>query len=722
MNPPQARDRRGWQVLTAFLMVSAGLGAATLFLLASASANTELFAKHYPLLLAFNGALAVCLLGVLAYQVRALVRRRKARVFGSKLTLRLVLWFALMAVLPGLVVYAVSVQFLAKSIESWFDVRVDTALEAGLNLGRGALENMLKELTQTADAMAASIAERPASEYVAALNVVREQAGVQEATVFNQRGQVLAFSGSERAGLMPEAPALAVLRQVRVQQAYNAVESIPERGLYLRAVVPVNALGYGAEVLALQLLHPVPRQLAADADRVQAGYRDYQELLRSRDGLQQLFALTLTLAFLLAVLAALALAFLISERLSAPLGYLAEGTRAVAHGDFSHRLAVASRDELGVLTQSFNAMTRQLEEARFAVERHQTELESAKAYLEGILANLSAGVLVLDEGFRLHSANLSAGAILGEEMAGLRDSALSEWEQKSPALCALAREALAAFQTDPELEWEKQVELSGRSGRRLLLLRGTRLPEAAQPGYLLVFDDITHLLQAQRYVAWGEVARRLAHEIKNPLTPIQLSAERLARKLSPKLERTDAEVLDRSTRTIVAQVTALKGMVDAFSQYAKLPGPKLSTLELNPLVREVAAMYESAPLVAHLDPRLPKVKGDAAQLRQVIHNLLQNAIDAVAGVTDAHIKVRTAGMREGVRFTVEDNGSGFAKHLVKRAFEPYVTTKAKGTGLGLAIVKKIVEEHRGHIGVENIQPCGARVSIVLPADEERKDP
>ncbi|HSF48449.1 MAG TPA: HAMP domain-containing protein, partial [Burkholderiales bacterium] len=490
---PGLRPRRARRVLTALLVVAAGLGAIMLYLLGSASADPRLFDKHYPLVLAANGALAVFLLSILGYQIGALARRLKAQVFGSKLTLRLVLCFALVAVLPGLVVYAVSVQFLARSLETWFNVRVDKALEGGLNLGRTAMENMLKELTKTADAMALTLAERPESEYVAILNVLREQAGVQEASLFSQRGQILAFATSERAGLLPEAPASAVLRQVRLQQAYNAVESVADRGLYLRAVVPVNSLGYGAEVLALQLLHPVPKQLAEDAERVRAGNQDYQELLLSRDGLKRLFALTLTVALALAVLASLALAFLFSERLSAPLGYLAEGTRAVAKGDFSHRLAVASRDELGALTQSFDAMTRQLDEARVEVERHQAELETAKAYLESILANLSAGVLVLDENFRVRSANSSASAILKTDTARLLGTALQDWNGESPALAAIAPEALRAFQDPHKSEWEQQVEFIGKSGSQVLLLRGTRLPEASEPGHVLVFDDITHV-------------------------------------------------------------------------------------------------------------------------------------------------------------------------------------------------------------------------------------
>jgi nitrogen fixation/metabolism regulation signal transduction histidine kinase len=699
------------------LIACAVVGTVTLYLLATASANTALFAQHYPLLLALNGGLAVCLALLLLYQLYALRQKLKAGVFGAKLTLRLVLLFALVAVLPGALVYGVSVQFVARSIESWFDVRVEKALEGGLNLGRTTLDNLLKDLTKRAESMATSLAVRPGAEHFAALNTLREQAGAQEATLFTQRGKIIVYSGSERTGLIPDLPGPAVMRQLRQQQAYSAVESVPDKGLYLRVLIPVNPISLTDEMRVLQLLQRVPRQLALDAEIVQTGQREYQELLLARQGLQRLYGLTLTLTLLLALLAALSLAFVLSERLSAPLSFLVEGTRAVAQGDFSQRETVASRDELGVLTQSFNAMRQQLGEARATAERNQTQLSDAHAYVQSILANLSAGVLAFDEALRLRSFNHSASAILDADFAQLAGLEPGRWHERAPGLQALAADIAAAFRDSAGNEWAKQVERPSKSGSQMLLLRGTRLPAGGNTGYVVVFDDITHVLQAQRDAAWTEVARRLAHEIKNPLTPIQLSAERLQHKLADKLGAADADMLNRSTQTIVNQVSALKNMVDAFRQYARMPEPTRLELDLNVLLREVLTLYESLAglLSVELEANLPRIVGDAAQLRQVIHNLLQNAEDALTETRQPRIVVRSERIAGGIQVSIIDNGSGFPEKLMQRAFEPYVTTKPKGTGLGLVIVKKIMEEHGGSVEIANVVPDGARVTLIFPA-------
>lgn len=699
------------------LILGIGFGAVALFLLATASANTALFSEHYSLLLLLNGGIALALAALVGYQLLALRRRLRAGVFGAKLTLRLVLLFALMAVFPGALIYGVSVQFLAKSIESWFEVRVDKALEGGLNISRNALDSLLKDLTVKADSMALQLSVRPPAEQIAALNTLREQAGVQEATLFTSRGKVITHSGSERTGLIPEPPGAAALRQIRLQQTYSAVEAVPERGLVLRVLMPVSVVSLAEDARVLQLLQPVPKQLTQDAETVQAGYREYQELTLSRLGLKRLYGITLTLTLLLALLSALALAFVLSDRLSAPLGILVEGTRAVAQGDFSQRAAVASSDELGMLTQSFNSMTLQLADARALADHNQAQLAHAKAYLESILASLSAGVLAFDGALRLRSANPSAGQILETDLSALLGRDLGEWDAHDAALAGLAHTIRAGFEAADTAEWEQQIERELPEGTQVLLLRGTHLPQSEETGSIVVFDDITHLLQAQRDAAWAEVARRLAHEIKNPLTPIQLSAERLQHKLATKLAPEDAEILARSTQTIVNQVTALKRMVDAFSQYARAPEPSMKALDLNKLVREVLTLYESlgSGIRLELAPQLPPVIGDTIQMRQVIHNLLQNAQDALADTPDPSIVIVSEATANTVRFSVTDNGSGFPEHLMKRVFEPYVTTKPKGTGLGLVIVKKIVEEHGGEIAISNLVPRGARVTLSFPA-------
>jgi PAS domain S-box-containing protein len=718
---PPLRAQLASPVVRYLAILCVGLVAIALFLVASSSTDPTRFAERYPQLLALNGAVALLLTALVVYQLVTLRRNRRAGVFGSRLAARLVLLFSLMAVLPGALIYGLSVLFMTRSIESWFDVRVDRALEAGLNLSRSLLDNMLREVAMKADRMALTLSTRPPAEHAALLHALREQAGVPEATLFSERGKVIAYSGSETS-LMPGLPRAEVLRLLRVRQEYRAVESIPERGLYLRVLAPVPVVSLAEEARVLQLLQPVPPQLTQDAEAVLSGSRDYQELTLSRRGLKRLYGVTLTLTLLLALLSAAALAFVLSARLSAPLGELVESTRAVASGDFSRRTPVVSSDEIGMLTESFNRMTSELAEARAAADRHEAELAQAKAYLESILVNLSAGVLAFDEERRLRSANRSAGQLLGVDLAPLLGRPPAAWADVEPRLAEFARALERAAGRGSTAVWEEQIERSHRGGSQLLLLRSTPLP-GADGGRVLVFDDITHLAQAQRAAAWTEVARRLAHEIRNPLTPIQLSAERLQSKLAGKLAQADADTLSRSTRTIVNQVAALKGMVDAFSQYARTPEPSMKELDLNALISEVLTLYESSlgPTVRlELAAELPHVVGDAAQLRQVIHNLLQNAQDALADTAGPRIAVATAAAGEAVRLTVTDNGSGFPEHLMQRAFEPYVTSKPKGTGLGLVIVKKIVEEHGGEVAIANVAPRGAQVTLVLPAAGSRQ--
>ena len=704
------------------IIISAGLGAVMLFLLATAGADTDLFERKYRLLIRLNVGFVLFLMGVVGYLLWRLRRRLNAGVFGSRLALRLLLIFSLMAVLPGALVYGVSVQFLGKSIESWFDVKVDRALEGGLNLGRKILDNRLEELRHTARDVAVTLSE--AEPLAQTLHQILEQSQAQEATLFSKDGSVLASADEDGSGRSPDALTIDLMREVQREKLHSSVEFIPNKGLYLRVLALIDPGSRAENAHVLQLLQRVPEPLAEDAEIVQAAYRDYQELLLSREGLKSLYGVTLTLALLLSLFSALAAAFLISERLSAPLGMLAEGTRAVAQGDFSRRHPVQSRDELGVLTESFNLMTQQLEEARMTAQRNQQEVESARAYLENILANLSSGVLVFDENLRMRTANVSAEQILNVPLSGLEGLTIAECAAREPRLVSFINEILEGFRSDGQEEWQCQAERSRDGVHQVLLLRGTRLPSISGGGGVVVFDDITNLLQAQRIAAWGEVARRLAHEIKNPLTPIQLSAERVQHKLAEKLSKEDAQVLKRSTDTIVNQVEALKKMVNEFSEYARAPELEFHLLDLNALVREVLALYEAAGAEMSGVPQphihlvlaadLPLVRGDSARLRQVIHNLLQNAQDTLAGAPDPAITVRTEIVPKGLRFSVSDNGGGFPEQVKARVFEPYVTTKSKGTGLGLPIVKKIVEEHSGKIKIENIQPRGARITITLP--------
>ncbi len=702
--------------MKALIFLCVVTGAALVYLMSEASSNNALFAQNYPLLLGLGGGFALGLMALIVYQLLVLRKKLRERVFGSKLTLRLMVVFTLMALIPGGLVYAISFQFLQRSIESWFDVRVDESLKSGINLARNALENARDQLAQKAESMAQTLASSQAVE-AATLNRLREQHSIEEATLLTSRGKIIAQSGVEPVMLLPDLPGPAVLRQVRSQQPVRLIEAIPQRGLYLRVLVPVNVLTIADDIRILQVLQRVPPAIAREAELVEKGYKDYQELLLARTDLKRIFGLTLTLAMLLTLFSALALAFVLSEKLSAPLSALAEATRAIAKGDYSKLNPVKSRDEFGVLTQSFNTMTRQIADATDAMERNQQLLVNSKTYLETILSNLTSGVLTFDERLYVKTMNAAANAILAVPGGAFHGIKLSEWPRHVQSVAPFAEIALRQFASSGMRQWEEQMEYRRADGQRTLLIRGTRLGGRGEEGYVVVFDDITHLIQAQRDAAWGEVARRLAHEIKNPLTPIQLSAERLQLKLKDKLPEAEADILKRATGTIVSHVAALKGMVDDFTQYAHASRMNAKAVNLNELVREVLVLYEAMGVA--IEPRLaeslPSIYADPAMLRQVLHNLFQNAIDALIGVENPRILVNTSMGTGGVLLTVRDNGTGIAEGVMGRIFEPYVTTKPKGTGLGLAIVKKIVDEHHGRILVENVKPHGATVSIVLPS-------
>ncbi|KFX80107.1 sensor histidine kinase [Ralstonia solanacearum] len=781
-------------------------------LLAAASANTEFFDRYFTLLYKVNLVIGVLLVVIIGGLMLALALRARRGKFGTRLMTKLAVFFGVVGVLPGVLIYLVSLQFVSRSIESWFDVKVESALEAGLNLGRTTMDASLAELQNKGRLIAEQIGDGSASATAITLNRLREQFGVQEATIFAGSGRVVATSSSTYDTLVPDFPSQAVLEQARAPGGYASLEggsdSAADGGeaasapvaragnrrsdLYqLRVVLALGTTtrddaalaphtpvrrwagsglladrrpddgstrGFGLigeagrEERFLQLVQPVPQALARNADAVQRAYQEYQEKALGRTGLRKMYIGTLTLTLFLAVFIAVMLALLLGAQLARPLLMLLQGTREVAEGDLSPKRELHTRDELGLLTQQFNQMTRQLADARRAVEQNRAALEQSKAYLESVLTNLTAGVFVFDHRFVLLTANPGAerifkqpfGAWVGQSLPGITPLQAFAGTLEH----AFAEHDVSAAAGGGAAHWQKQVEipLADEDEPLTLLVRGTRLPgpsvgaRGTERGYVVVFDDISDVISAQRSVAWGEVARRLAHEIKNPLTPIQLSAERLEMKLSPKLSDADAEVLRRGATTIVNQVAAMKRMVDDFRDYARTPPAVLQELDLNALCAEVLHLYgidhagqSDHPVIeVRLGASLPLINGDPTQLRQVIHNLLQNALDAVAdneaaGRPAAHVMLQTdtveyddasGARRQAVRLSIADNGTGFSSRILNRAFEPYVTTKAKGTGLGLAMVKKIMDEHGARIELRNRQSgtditVGAQVSILF---------
>ena len=705
-------------MIRAVVLVCVALGITLIGLLFRASSNNAFFGEQYPWLFGVGIALTIGLLALIAYQIYSLWRKLKDRVFGAKLALRLMAVFALMAVIPGGLVYAISVQFLNRSIDSWFDVPVDKALEGALNLGKTALESSLNELARKGREASFRLAESNADDGER-LKELRAQYGFEEMTLHSADGNLIALAGS-RARLFSDKPTLPESKDALHKAPVKAAESLSDKVLYLRVVLPVTPRTALAAPQVLQVVQAAPKNIATDAQSVEAGIRDYQQLGLQRQGLKQLFALTLTLAMLLTLFSAISLSFLLSERLSEPLSALAESTRAIAKGDFSKLNPVKSRDEFGVLTQSFNTMTRQLAEASNVVARKQQELENSKTYLESILGNLTSGVLTLDERLYVKTINRNAEEMLGLSQLLLQGIKLSEWGETHPEATQLVEDLVSQMSIPRDKPWERQISYEGPIGKRTLLVRGTKLPANIDSGFVLVIDDITGLIQAQRDAAWGEVARRLAHEIKNPLTPIQLSAERLQHKLSAKLPKDDQEMLLRATNTIIAQVSALKGMVDDFSLYSRSSRLVPVEVSLNELIRDVLVLYESmgVAIELRLGRDVPNILADASLLRQVLHNLVQNALDAMTGTEGARMLIETYVADGNPTLAVEDNGGGVRDDVLGRIFEPYVTTKPKGTGLGLAIVKKIVDEHGGRITITNAKPAGARVEISLPIRAE----
>ncbi|MGK0673481.1 MAG: ATP-binding protein [Halothiobacillaceae bacterium] len=705
----------------------------SLYLLTDALQHSTRYESLYVWLLGFNVVGVLFLLMVVAVNLWRLVQSLRAHVPGARLTLRFLGAFVALSLAPVAIVFYFSLDFIQRGIDSWFDVQIEQALNDALELSRAALDVRMREAVRMTSRVAGLLADVESERAALELDTLRRETEAIEMTLFGVGNTIIASASDDTHGILPARPNEAMLMHVRQGNEYIGLELATGDRLLIRVVTPVRGYGVRNETWLLQALFPLDPRLASLAGSVQEGFHQYRELIYLRHGLKQNFGLALGLALLLSVLTAVWLAFVAARRLAAPIRELALGTRAVAAGDYSLRLPVRRNDDLGLLVRSFNTMTARIAESREEATRLMEEADAQRDYLETVLQHLSSGVLTFDERARVRHANAAASSMLGVPLEELLHASLQglclTYSHLDPVCDALH----AWLEEGGELA--REVRLFSEAGRRILMLRGAPLAHhlrgGEEGGLVLVMDDITAIIQGQRDAAWSEVARRLAHEIKNPLTPIQLSAERLRRKLGPVLTEDNARVLERATHTIVQQVEAMKHMVNEFAEYARAPELRLVPLELNTLVRDVVDLYrgDSVRVRHDLASEALWVDGDAGRLRQLLHNLVKNAIEALQESTTTRGVEPTVTLRtrprpdEGlVELCVDDNGPGFPPELVEHIFEPYVTTRPKGTGLGLAIVKKIVEEHAGRVHAFNPAEGGARVLILLPALASDGDP
>lgn len=726
VSPRPPRGLRWVAVGQALLWGAIGLGA--FLLLAKSVQNSSEFGRLqlWILLIDICGVIALTIL--LARKLWRLVREYRAHVPGSRLTARTVGIFGALVIAPLLIVYLSSLEFINQGIDSWFRVEVKQGLNDALVLSRAALDLRMREYSGRTVALAGTLARAAPADLQAALDTERRASQALEIALFGARARILAVSLEHPLeNLAAQLPA-DLVRQVEQRLPYVSLEPQASGRYLIRTAAPLGEASGSHEPRFVVAIYPVPAQLAALSEAVQNSYSQYGELAAMREPLKDSFRLTLTLVLLLAMLAAIYGAIYSAQRLVRPVQDLIEGTRAVGKGDLETRLPLPSRDEMGFLVHSFNDMTKRLRRARAEATHSQQAVERERERLAIILARLSTGVLAIDRSMTVRTANEAAGAILGTDLSAATGRSLPELAGSNERLGQFVA-ALAVRLAGGREEWREQLDLDGAAGRRTLMCACTPLPgEDSDVGFVIVFDDITALLQAQRDAAWGEVARRLAHEIKNPLTPIQLSAERLRRRLLAGMSARDAEILERGTRTIVQQVETMQQMVNAFSEYARAPEMQITRFSLNQLITEVADLYRSQDprtgIQLDLDERVETIEADRGRVRQILNNLVTNALEALDGVGTPKLEIatrlETTADAAYATVTVCDNGPGFQRELLGRVFDPYVTSKPKGTGLGLAIVKKIIEEHGGRIDADNRPEGGARVRVVLPVKDSTR--
>lgn len=689
----------------------------SLQLMSSATQESSQLSAMYSWLLLVNGVGTVSLLALVGANLYSLTRQLKRREAGSRLTIRMVSLFVVLSLAPSSIVFYFSMQFLHQGIDSWFNVEMDRAMEDALELSQASLDQRIRWNKAQTQQLVEKLAELPESQASLEMENFRVLSGAAEMTLFSRQDRIIASSSANPSEILPSLPDEHTWLQLRQNHEFAALAPVRNEELMIRIILPIKA----KDLRYLQALYPVPVRIADLADSVEFAFVRYQEMNFLRHSLKMTFSLALSLVLLMSLLAAIWVAFISIRMIVAPVKELVKGTQAVASGQYDQQLPVISQDDLGFLVESFNEMTQRISRASQETRMASFEVENQRAYLETILANLTAGVISFDANYKIRTANqaaykifhLGAPEFIGETLLKLAQ----DYEGLTEPFKAIQR-----FLEQAEDIWQQRLVFLGSNGRQELLCRGTPLfsQDGRKVGAVVVFDDVTDLIQAQKNAAWGEVARRLAHEIKNPLTPIKLSAERLQHKLADKLESTDADMLQRSTRTIVGQVEAMKEMVDDFSEYAKPSKKQAVNIDLPQLAEEVRSLYvlksgvrfnahyENAPLIMH---------GDPVSIRQVLHNLIKNALEAIDrnGQIDLDIHRVQKNNINFIEIALHDDGVGIKEEQLEQIFEPYVTTKIKGTGLGLAIVKKIIEEHGGAIWVDTSRKIGAGFIIQLPA-------
>ena len=697
------------------ITVVALIGIALLILLAKSLSNSELVSGDtFRLLLIFNIIFICALIILITTQLAKLLQNVKKEIIGSRLTMRLVLSFATVVIIPVTIVYLVSVSFLTKSIESWFNVQVESALQGGLSLGQKTLDILLKDMELKAKSMAYSIGAADESSGPEILNDLREKFSIQEAVIFDANSKILGVSGDYLTPL-PALPKQEDLMRAS-EGFFGKIEEI-EGKIFMKAYVPIPKKELLQTDKIIQITQPIPESISAIALSVESVYEDYQALAYSRSSLKIIYTMTLTLVLLLAILSAVAASFVISRRISKPISLLAEATRQIAKGKYNKTIPENSRDELGLLVKSFNSMTMKLNDATKSSEKSRERLEIARAFLDTILTHLSSGVIVIDMNGVIKLHNITASKIFKFKKINMTDVKFNINISKNKIYQPIIQKINSVIISKKFIEEQSfEYNTNNKKNEEIIRIQITPLKSEKNISYILVIDDITELSKGQRNQAWSEIARRLAHEIKNPLTPIQLSAERIEHKLKDKLTNEDLLMLNKSTATIVNQVQALKTMVNEFSEFSRPSEKKIQAFNLVELFENIIDLYQATNIKIKLIKinNLISIKADENKIRQIIINLIENAKDGLSEEIIPKITINIIDNKKTVTFIIKDNGMGISDELMGRIFEPYVTSKTNGTGLGLAIVNKIIEEHSGRIKIKRNKTKGTSVLVELP--------